>query len=323
MDGNSCFKLEIRIVAPNCRGSWYSLDKFVDADFTNFKDLVDEVVDKCPPSYGHIVKIFYSCMDSKANIEICSDQDLVEMFAKHKASKCCYLTFCYHSPSTKPPKIPIWDVSGIGQPVEAPFTPSMPCPSIAEPSLQTHSQCVETEKMPNPEPCSEFQCDGEGLYIDIGPQNSEHDNPHSQQKLLETSQSDRSYDSNESDESSSDEEDELEDIDDIIKDSLPAQKPDANYGRNDPPMAVKRNTYPHDECHSTRRAGAFIDWLKEDENLETTELRKKLKENHKTDVIYRKVYLGKQLAMDKIYGPCNKSFDNLYRFKVQIEEKLS
>ena len=94
MDGNSCFKLEIRIVAPNCRGSWYSLDKFVDADFTNFKDLVDEVVDKCPPSYGHIVKIFYSCMDSKANIEICSDQDLVEMFAKHKASKCCYLTFC-------------------------------------------------------------------------------------------------------------------------------------------------------------------------------------------------------------------------------------
>ena len=46
MDGNSCFKLEIHIVAPNCRGSWYSLDKFVDADFTNFKDLVDEVVDK-------------------------------------------------------------------------------------------------------------------------------------------------------------------------------------------------------------------------------------------------------------------------------------
>ena len=46
MDGNNCFKLEIRIVAPNCRGSWYSLDKFVDADFTNFKDLVDEVVDK-------------------------------------------------------------------------------------------------------------------------------------------------------------------------------------------------------------------------------------------------------------------------------------
>ena len=88
MDDNSRFKLEIRIVAPNCRGRWYSLEKIVDADFTNFRDLVDEVVDKCPPSFGDIVKLFYSCMDTKANIQVCSDQDLVEMFAKYEASKC-------------------------------------------------------------------------------------------------------------------------------------------------------------------------------------------------------------------------------------------
>ena len=67
----------------------------------------------------------------------------------------------------------------------------------------------------------------------------------------------------------------------------------------------------------------MIDWLKEDGNLGNTELRKKLKESHKVDVTYRKVYLGKQLAMDKIYGPWGKSFDNLYRFKVQIEESSS
>ena len=47
---------------------------------------------------------------------------------------------------------------------------------------------------------------------------------------------------------------------------------------------------------------------------------KKLKETHKVDVTYRKVDLGKQLAMDTIYGPWGKSFDNLYRFKAQIEE---
>ena len=64
------------------------MDKVVDADFTNFKDLIDEVVDKYPPSFGHIVKLFYSCMDTKANIQVCSDQDLVEMFAKYEASKC-------------------------------------------------------------------------------------------------------------------------------------------------------------------------------------------------------------------------------------------
>ena len=32
MDDNSRFKLEIRIVAPNYRGRWYSLEKIVDAD---------------------------------------------------------------------------------------------------------------------------------------------------------------------------------------------------------------------------------------------------------------------------------------------------
>ena len=86
IDENSRFNLEIRI-APNSRGGWYSLDKVVDADFTNFIDLVDEVVDKYPPRYGDIVKLFYACKDTRANILICSDQDLLEMFAKHKASK--------------------------------------------------------------------------------------------------------------------------------------------------------------------------------------------------------------------------------------------
>ena len=139
MDDNSHFNLEIRIVAPNCRGSWCSLDKVVDADFTNFKDLIDEVVDKYPPSFGHIVKLFYSCMDTKANIQVCSDQDLVEIFAKYKASKCCYLTFYYHSLASEPPEIPVWDVSTTGQSDEDSFILSVPCPSIAEPSLQTQT----------------------------------------------------------------------------------------------------------------------------------------------------------------------------------------
>ena len=77
---------------------------------------------------------------------------------------------------------------------------------------------------------------------------------------------------------------------------------------------MKKNPYPHEECHSTRRAGTcvgvtkfwvcdqVIDWLKEDERLGATELRKKLKEHHKVDVTYMKVYLGKQLAMYTIYG---------------------
>ena len=239
MDEKSQFNLEIRIVALKSRGRGYILDIVVDADFTNFRDLVDKVVDKCPPSYGDIVKLFYSCMDTKTNIPICSDQDLVEMFAKHKASKCCYLTFCYHSPGSDPPKIHVWDVSSSGHSVEAPFTPSMPCPSLAEPSLDTHTLYAETtEHMANPNPCSEFQNDGEGLYIDLGPQNSAPVNPHMQQKEPETSQSDGCYDSEGDDESFSDEEDIVEDIDEVVEDRLPLEKSDANYDKSDPPMAV-------------------------------------------------------------------------------------
>jgi len=89
MDENSQFNLEIRIVDSKSRGRWYCLDKVVDADFTNFRDLINEIVDKFPPYYGDLVKLFYTCMDTKSHIPVCCDQDLVEMFGKHKASKCC------------------------------------------------------------------------------------------------------------------------------------------------------------------------------------------------------------------------------------------
>ena len=106
MDADSSYNLEIWIVAPSSRARWFSLNKVVDADRTNFTDLVAEVVDKYPHNYGDIVILFYFCMDNKVNIQVCTDQDLVEMLAKHKASKCCSLTVAYHSLSSEPPVIP-------------------------------------------------------------------------------------------------------------------------------------------------------------------------------------------------------------------------
>ena len=49
MDKKSHFNLKIRIVAPKTHGRWYILDKIVDADFTNFRDLIDEIFEKYPP----------------------------------------------------------------------------------------------------------------------------------------------------------------------------------------------------------------------------------------------------------------------------------
>jgi hypothetical protein len=47
--------------------------------------MVADVVDKYPHDYGDIVSLFYFCTKTKVNIQVRSDQDLVEMFAKHRA----------------------------------------------------------------------------------------------------------------------------------------------------------------------------------------------------------------------------------------------
>jgi hypothetical protein len=58
-DIETSFNLEIRIITPTMRGSWFGINKVVDSDTTNFKDLVDEIVDKYPHGYGDVVKLFY------------------------------------------------------------------------------------------------------------------------------------------------------------------------------------------------------------------------------------------------------------------------
>jgi len=58
-----------------------------------------------------------------------------------------------------------------------------------------------------------------------------------------------------------------------------------------------------------------LDWLKEDATMGATKLVRRLKDEHKIVVPYRRVYKDRLLAMNKIYGPWDKSFDNLLRFK--------
>jgi len=88
-DIETSFNLEIRIISPSLRGRWYGINKVVDSDTINLKDLIDEIVDEFPCRYDDVVKLFYFCADSKSNIQIHSDQDLMHMFVKHMSSKCC------------------------------------------------------------------------------------------------------------------------------------------------------------------------------------------------------------------------------------------
>ncbi|WVZ73227.1 hypothetical protein U9M48_021561 [Paspalum notatum var. saurae] len=170
MDPVSSYKLDVRIISNRARfSSWYRHSTVVDSDLTNFKDLMDDTLKIFPCGYGDVVKLFYFCAQTKSNIEIRTDQDLLAMFAKHKSTKTCFLSFDYHDTSSEPPIVPLW------KKVDVPCTPSIAASSqICPTQTQTESQ-PETQVQPedqyllNPEPENEHVgVDEEGLYIEIG-----------------------------------------------------------------------------------------------------------------------------------------------------------
>ena len=75
----------------------------------NFKDLLDEIVDQFPCGYGTVLKLSYFCADSKSNVQIYSDQDLMNMFTKHMSSKCSCMSVTNHKSDVDPPEISLWD----------------------------------------------------------------------------------------------------------------------------------------------------------------------------------------------------------------------
>uniref|UniRef100_A0ACD5UNB4 Uncharacterized protein n=1 Tax=Avena sativa TaxID=4498 RepID=A0ACD5UNB4_AVESA len=95
-------------------------------------------------------------------------------------------------------------------------------------------------------------------------------------------------------------------------------------------VVVKKNPCNHD-CSSARRkkkvknatkywiCEKVKDWLIEDATLGAKELQKKLKEHHKVKIHYKRVDMGKLLALQQLYGDWDINFDNLYRFKAQVE----
>jgi len=61
------------------------------------------------------------------------------------------------------------------------------------------------------------------------------------------------------------------------------------------------------------------DFLIDDATLKADALQKKIKERYKVHISYKRVYMGKILALSQLYGDWDSSFNNLYRFKAQAE----
>jgi hypothetical protein len=95
-------------------------------------------------------------------------------------------------------------------------------------------------------------------------------------------------------------------------------------------MQVKKNPHRHG-CSSLRRSktvkNATIfwvceivkDWIMEDARLTAKELQRRIKDKHKVDVPYKRVYDGMLLAQTQLFGSWDNSFNNLYRFKKEVE----
>jgi hypothetical protein len=124
--------LEIRLVGnPRCRKefSCFIFDKVVDSDICNFKDFVDEIVEKYPPGYHERVTVAYLDDASQNYLEVKSDQELLAMFAKYTKSKAVSMAIAY----TLPTEIPQWPT--VPEPTHEPTSSQH---SVDEPASSQH-----------------------------------------------------------------------------------------------------------------------------------------------------------------------------------------
>uniref|UniRef100_A0A0E0DPP5 Uncharacterized protein n=1 Tax=Oryza meridionalis TaxID=40149 RepID=A0A0E0DPP5_9ORYZ len=78
-------------------------------------------------------------------------------------------------------------------------------------------------------------------------------------------------------------------------------------------MMVKTNPFPH-ECSSTRRSETIKaaskfwicekvkDWLLQDASVGAKELQRRIHETHKVKINYKRVHVGREFAITKLYG---------------------
>ena len=81
----------------------------VDSDRTNYKDLIESVVEKYPRGYMEVAHVQYYDEALKTFPEIKSDQDLMCMFSKHYKSKVIIMFIVYRGPSDPYEPVTKWD----------------------------------------------------------------------------------------------------------------------------------------------------------------------------------------------------------------------
>ncbi|KAM0838195.1 hypothetical protein ACQ4PT_061129 [Festuca glaucescens] len=102
VDRKSSYLLKIRLLGnpkKTRNDICYFFEKVIDSDLTNYKDLVQSIVEEYPPCYLEVAHLQYYDDVLKTFPEIKSDQELMFMFEKHSETKFVHMFVAYCDPS--------------------------------------------------------------------------------------------------------------------------------------------------------------------------------------------------------------------------------
>ncbi|XP_044335754.1 uncharacterized protein [Triticum aestivum] len=120
MDRNSTYVLKINLLGNPKKArkdiKCFCFDKVIDSDLTNYKDLVESIVEQYSPRYLEVEHVQYYDDVLKIYPEVTSDQELVSMFEKHSKTKVVHMFVAYCDPSEPYEPITEWHSDAHSQP---------------------------------------------------------------------------------------------------------------------------------------------------------------------------------------------------------------
>ncbi|XP_048566906.1 uncharacterized protein LOC125546831 [Triticum urartu] len=120
MDRNSTYVLKINLLGSPKKArkdiKCFCFDKVIDSDLTNYKDLVESIVEQYSPCYLEVAHVQYYDDFLKIYPEVTSDQELVLMFEKHSKTKVVHMFVAYCDPSEPYEPITEWHSDAHSQP---------------------------------------------------------------------------------------------------------------------------------------------------------------------------------------------------------------
>ncbi|VAH90360.1 unnamed protein product [Triticum turgidum subsp. durum] len=120
MDQNSTYVLKINLLGNPKKArkdiKCFCFDKVIDSDLTNYKDLVESIIEQYSPRYLEVAHVQYYDDVLKIYPEVTSDQELVSMFEKHSKTKVVHMFVAYCDPSEPYEPITEWHSDAHSQP---------------------------------------------------------------------------------------------------------------------------------------------------------------------------------------------------------------